>query len=140
MRQVFSLLRISAILARYGLNIRQVARLVRELEHLEPFGSGNRKPVFRCTGLRLQRPPTHLSGGAHLRFAFRGASRGNGNDTPALSREFVSFGKACPELKDRTLIVNGDGGADDISDLILAIGQSRDDRTHQNSRSNPCSL
>jgi single-stranded-DNA-specific exonuclease len=71
---------------------KEVARLVGELEHLEPFGSGNRKPVFRCEGLKLQKPPTYLSGGAHLRFAFRGASRGNGNDTPALSREFVSFG------------------------------------------------
>ncbi len=70
----------------------EVARLVGELEHLEPFGSGNRKPVFRCECLRLQKPPTYLSGGAHLRFAFRGPSRGNGNDTPALSREFVSFG------------------------------------------------
>ena len=71
---------------------KEVARLVGELEHLEPFGSGNRKPVFRCECLRLQKPPTYLSGGAHLRFAFRGPSRGNGNDTPALSREFVSFG------------------------------------------------
>ena len=69
-----------------------VARLVRELEHLEPFGSGNRKPVFRCTGLQLQRPPTTLSGGAHLRFAFRGPARPTGDETPALSREFVSFG------------------------------------------------
>ena len=69
-----------------------VARLVRELEHLEPFGSGNRKPVFRCRGLQLQRPPTQLSGGAHLRFAFRGPARSVGDDTPALSREFVSFG------------------------------------------------
>ena len=70
-----------------------VARLVSEFEYLEPFGSGNRKPVFRCRGLRLQRPPAFLGGGAHLRFAFRGPSRPNGGETPALSREFVSFGK-----------------------------------------------
>jgi single-stranded-DNA-specific exonuclease len=68
-----------------------VARLVGELEHLEPFGAGNRKPVFRCCGLRLQRPPTAIGGGTHLRFAFRGPARGNGG-TPALGREFVSFG------------------------------------------------
>ncbi len=71
---------------------KDVVRLVRELEHLEPFGSGNRKPVFRCCGLQLQRPPTQLSGGAHLRFAFRGPSRPQGDDTPALGREFISFG------------------------------------------------
>ncbi len=69
-----------------------VARLVNELEHLEPFGSGNRKPIFRCNNLQLQRPPTHLSGGAHLRFAFRGPAVANTDQTPALCREFVSFG------------------------------------------------
>lgn len=69
-----------------------VARLMREMEHLEPFGSGNRKPVFRCRNLQLQRPPTLLSGGAHLRFAFRGPEQPRTGDTPALSREFVSFG------------------------------------------------
>lgn len=71
---------------------REVAKLVEHLDHMEPFGSGNRKPVFRCSGLKLQRPPTYLSSGAHLRFAFRGPSRPSGGDTPALSREFVSFG------------------------------------------------
>ncbi|MDX2472699.1 MAG: single-stranded-DNA-specific exonuclease RecJ [Candidatus Krumholzibacteria bacterium] len=75
-----------------AMGARDVARLVDQLEYMEPFGSGNRKPVFRCTGLKLQRPPTYLSGGAHLRFAFRGPSRPAGDDTPALGREFVSFG------------------------------------------------
>ncbi len=75
-----------------NLSAQDVARLVRELENLEPFGAGNRKPVFRCRGLRLQRPPTSLSGGLHLRFAFRGPSQQGGGDTPALSREFISFG------------------------------------------------
>ncbi|MBE0566754.1 MAG: single-stranded-DNA-specific exonuclease RecJ, partial [Krumholzibacteria bacterium] len=65
-------------LSLHELGVRDVARLVRELDHLEPFGSGNRKPVFRCRGLRLQRPPTSLSGGAHLRFAFRGPARPGG--------------------------------------------------------------
>ena len=75
-----------------GMGARDITRLVRELENLEPFGSGNRKPVFLCRGLQLQRPPTFLSGGAHLRFAFRGPARPSGDDTPALGREFVSFG------------------------------------------------
>jgi single-stranded-DNA-specific exonuclease len=75
-----------------GMGAREIASLVNELEHMEPFGSGNRKPVFRCCGLQLQRPPAYLSGGAHLRFAFRGPARPGGEDTPALSREFVSFG------------------------------------------------
>jgi single-stranded-DNA-specific exonuclease len=74
------------------LGYEDVVRLMKELEHLEPFGSGNRKPVFRCSGLQLQRPPTQLSGGAHLRFAFRGPARPTRGDTPALSREFISFG------------------------------------------------
>ncbi|MBU8870822.1 MAG: single-stranded-DNA-specific exonuclease RecJ [Gemmatimonadales bacterium] len=74
------------------LGSKDVARLVRELDHLEPFGSGNRKPVFRCCGLQLQRPPSVLSGGAHLRFAFRGPSQPLDEDTPALGREFISFG------------------------------------------------
>ena len=74
------------------LGAKDVGRLVRELDHLEPFGSGNRKPVFRCTGLQFQRPPTMLSGGVHLRFAFRGPARPQDEDTPALGREFISFG------------------------------------------------
>jgi len=70
---------------------RDMERLVQEFDHLEPFGSGNRKPVFLSRGLQLQRPPTPLSGGAHLRFAFRGPQNPS-SSTPALSREFVSFG------------------------------------------------
>jgi len=104
---------------------REVARLVGELEHLEPFGSGNRKPVFRCAGLQLQKPPTYLSGGAHLRFAFRGPSRPNGGDTPALSREFVSFGSgdawrrmlAENEIQPRDLV-------DRRWDILFQIGRS----------------
>jgi single-stranded-DNA-specific exonuclease len=105
----------------------EVARLVGELEHLEPFGSGNRKPVFRCEGLRLQKPPTYLSGGAHLRFAFRGPARGNGNgnDTPALTREFVSFGSgdawrrmlAAEKFQPRDLL-------DRRWDILFQIGRS----------------
>lgn len=75
-----------------GMSAREVADLVREMEHLEPFGAGNRKPIFRCSNLQLQRPPTPLSDGAHLRFGFRGPAVASGTETPALSREFVSFG------------------------------------------------
>jgi len=75
-----------------AMGAQEVTLLVSELENLEPFGAGNRKPVFLCRGLRLQRPPTTLSGGLHLRFAFRGPPRAQVPDTPALSREFISFG------------------------------------------------
>jgi len=102
-----------------------VARLVAELEHLEPFGSGNRKPVFRCQGLRLQRPPTSLSGGAHLRFAFRGPAHSNGDDTPALSREFVSFGSgdAWRRMIDRERVRHREL-LDREWDILFQIGRS----------------
>lgn len=74
------------------MSMRDIAALVQDLEHLEPFGSGNRKPVFRCGGLRLLQPPTSLSGGLHLRFRFRGPAQANGNGEPALAREFLAFG------------------------------------------------
>jgi hypothetical protein len=74
------------------MSMRDIAALVQDLENLEPFGSGNRKPVFRCRGLRLHQPPTALSGGLHLRFRFRGPSHANGNGEPALAREFLAFG------------------------------------------------
>lgn len=102
-----------------------VASLVRELEYLEPFGSGNRKPVFRCTGLRMQRPPTQLSGGAHLRFAFRGPARANGTDTPALSREFVCF--SCGDTWRRMLESTGLTPTNllDMSwDILFQVGRS----------------
>lgn len=70
----------------------EVAELVSELEQLEPFGAGNRRPVFRCSGLRLLRPPQPLGNGAHLRFAFRSAADGPTVGRPAALREFVSFG------------------------------------------------
>lgn len=107
------------------LSANDVARLVRDFEHLEPFGSGNRKPVFRCCRLRLQRPPTLLSGGAHLRFAFRGPSHPNGSDTPALSREFVSFG--CGDSWRRMLAEENLQGRDLLDrdwDILFQIGRS----------------
>lgn len=109
----------------HDLGAKDVARLVRELEHLEPFGSGNRKPVFRCRGLQLQRPPTLLSGGAHLRFAFRGPARPQGDDTPALSREFVSFG--CGDAWRRMLEREGLDSRDLLDrkwDILFQVGRS----------------
>ena len=109
----------------HDLGARDVARLVRELEHLEPFGSGNRKPVFRCRGLRLQRPPTYLSGGAHLRFAFRGPARPQGDQAPALSREFVSFG--CGDAWRRMLDREGCSARELLErewDILFQVGRS----------------
>ncbi len=108
-----------------NMGARDVARLVNQLEHMEPFGSGNRKPVFRCTGLTLQRPPTYLSGGAHLRFAFRGPSRPGGEDTPALGREFVSFGSG--DAWRRMLAERGFSAADLLEqqwDILFQISRS----------------
>ena len=64
-----------------------------ELEQLEPFGSGNRKPVFRCrrpapAARRRRRSAAAL----HLRFAFRGPPQSTAAAEPALAREFLAFG------------------------------------------------
>jgi single-stranded-DNA-specific exonuclease len=102
-----------------------VARLVNELEHLEPFGSGNRKPIFRCNQLQLQRSPTPLSGGAHLRFAFRGPAVANGDETPALCREFVSFGSG--DAWRRMIQVEGLSTAELMDrrwDILFQVGRS----------------
>lgn len=104
---------------------RDVAKLVNEMEHLEPFGSGNRKPIFRCNDLQMQRVPTSLSGGAHLRFSFRGPSTASGEDTPALSREFVSFGSG--EAWRRMLHTHGLSSNDILDckwDVLFQIGRS----------------
>ncbi|MFO7653835.1 MAG: single-stranded-DNA-specific exonuclease RecJ [Candidatus Krumholzibacteriia bacterium] len=74
------------------LTARDVADLVAEFEQLEPFGSGNRRPVFRCRGVLLARHPSPMGGGVHLRFAFRGPNRPPTSGAPALGREFVAFG------------------------------------------------
>jgi len=101
-----------------------VALLVDQLGHLEPFGSGNRKPIFRCTGLKLQKPPVSLSGGVHLRFAFRGPAQARGM-TPALSREFVSFGSG--DAWRRMVDECGLGAADVLDrqwDILFQISRS----------------
>jgi len=71
----------------------EVANFTRELAQLEPFGEGNRSPVFRCGGLRLGRLPANVGAdGQHLRFSFAGPGGAACAGTPALSREFISFG------------------------------------------------
>ncbi len=62
--------------------------IVAGLDRLEPFGRGNRRPVFLARGLRVRRPPQFLGGGEHLRFAFAAAG---GDGAGALGREFVCF-------------------------------------------------
>ena len=107
------------------MSAKNVADLVREMEHLEPFGAGNRKPIFRCSNLQLQRAPTPLSDGAHLRFAFRGPAMAAGADTPALSREFVSFGSG--DAWRRMLEQEGLGTQDLLErrwDVLFQIGRS----------------
>ena len=107
------------------LGAQDVGWLAREMEHLEPFGAGNRKPVFRCTGLQLQRPPTMLSGGTHLRFAFRGPARAQDDGTPALGREFISFGTG--EAWRRMMEKEGLNPRDLLNhrwDILFQIGRS----------------
>ncbi len=107
------------------ISARDVAKLVNEMEHLEPFGSGNRKPIFRCNNLQLQKQPTPLSGGAHLRFAFRGPAVANVDETPALSREFVSFGSG--DSWRRMMIDEGLNAQDILNmrwDVLFQVGRS----------------
>jgi len=107
-----------------AMSAQEIADQVRELEQMEPFGSGNRKPVFRALGLELMRPPTMMGGGAHLRFCFRAGNHRSGG-APALSREFVAFGsgeawrRACAELTA--------AGRDPLGqrwDILFQIGRS----------------
>jgi single-stranded-DNA-specific exonuclease len=70
-----------------------IARLTSDISLLQPFGEGNRPPVFRANGVRLKRQPATLGKtGEHLKFTFAGPDTGNRGGTPALGREFISFG------------------------------------------------
>ncbi len=107
-----------------AMSAQDVTDQVCELEQMEPFGSGNRKPVFRTEGLRLLRAPALMSGGAHLRFAFRAPNHASGQ-TPALSREFVAFGsgeawrRSCADLE-----ASGYNPLDVEWEILFQIGHS----------------
>jgi single-stranded-DNA-specific exonuclease len=59
-----------------------IASLLKETELVEPYGEGNRRPIFRCNQLRMKRPPVPMGKtGEHLKFSFAG-----------IGREFISFG------------------------------------------------
>jgi len=59
-----------------------ISSLLLETELLEPYGEGNRRPVFRCNKLQMKRAPVLMGKtGEHLKFSFAG-----------IGREFVSFG------------------------------------------------
>jgi single-stranded-DNA-specific exonuclease len=106
------------------MSAQDIADQVCELEQMEPFGAGNRKPVFRSHGLRLLRLPTTMGSGAHLRFAFRASSL-NGGHTPALSREFVAFG--CGEAWRRSLAELEGAGRNPLEvdwEILYQIGRS----------------
>ena len=67
-----------------------------------------------------------MSGGAHLRFAFRGPPTHAGGQTPALAREFVAFGsgeawrRSCAELE-----AAGPATRMDVDwDILFQIGRS----------------
>ena len=66
-----------------------------------------------------------LSGGAHLRFAFRGPANARTDDTPALSREFVSFG--CGDAWRRMLEKEGLDPRELLDqkwDILFQVGRS----------------
>jgi len=70
-----------------------VARLCEEVQFMAPFGEGHRAPLFRCDGVRMKRLPSTMGrGGEHLRFAFTAPGDVRTGGSPALAREFVSFG------------------------------------------------
>jgi single-stranded-DNA-specific exonuclease len=106
------------------LSAQDVAKLVWELDKMEPFGSGNPKPVFRCSGLRLRHLPAVMGGGAHLRFAFRATGNCRGG-APALSREFVAFGAGEAWRRESARLV--ESGLDPLEtawEVLFQVGRS----------------
>jgi len=92
-----------------------IASLTREITQLEPFGEGNRNPVFRTDGLRLARLPSMLGRtGEHQRFSFAGPARPSGAGTPSLSREFICFGSGPAWVK---MIDEGNKRPRDLLDM-----------------------
>ena len=108
-----------------SMTTQDVADQVSELEQMEPFGAGNRKPVFRCQGLRLTRHPTVLGGGAHLRFSLRGQTSAPVDGMPALSRDFISFGSGKAWRRAMAQLPGREREALDLSwDILFQIGRS----------------
>ena len=106
------------------LSAQDVAKMVWELDKMEPFGSGNPKPVFRASNLRLKGGPAVMGGGAHLRFGFKCRS-GPGCGTPALTREFVAFGAG--EAWRRELARLQESGRDPMDvtwEVLFQVGRS----------------
>lgn len=102
-----------------------VAALVAELDKMEPFGSGNPRPVFRCTDLRLKQVPAVMGGGAHLRFAFRCPGGGRRDGTPALTREFVAFGAGEAWRRESARLL--ESGVDPLAcrwEVLFQVGRS----------------
>jgi single-stranded-DNA-specific exonuclease len=106
------------------LSAQDVAKLVWDLDKMEPFGSGNPKPVFRTTGLRLKQQPSVMGGGAHLRFAFRASSNGR-QGSPALSREFVAFGAGEAWRRESSrLVAAGHDPLETPWEVLFQVGRS----------------
>jgi len=106
------------------LSAQDVAKLVWELDKMEPFGSGNPKPIFRSTGLKLKQTPAVMGGGAHLRFAFRCPNQGR-NGPSALSREFVAFGAGEAWRRESTrLLESGRDPLATVWDVLFQVGRS----------------
>jgi single-stranded-DNA-specific exonuclease len=106
------------------LAMQDITLLVRELDKMEPFGSGNPKPVFRATGLRLRHLPSAMGGGVHLRFAFRGPNQSR-NGTPALSREFVAFGAGEAWRREQSrLLESGRDPLETSWEILFQVGLS----------------
>ena len=96
------------------MNAEMIDRLLKNIDQMEPFGEGNRAPIFRCNGLSLAGPPAVMGRtGDHLRFGFKGPSDPPAGGTPALSRKFVSFGSGRIW---RDFVASAEGGASSLGD------------------------
>ena len=75
---------------------------------MEPYGEGNRRPVFRCNELKLKRAPVLMGKtGEHLKFSFTG-----------IGREFVSFGSG-RTWRDEVMKLGGNSEAINMSWDVL---------------------
>ncbi len=85
-----------------------ISGLLMETELMEPYGEGNRRPVFRCNELKLKRAPVLMGKtGEHLKFSFTG-----------IGREFVSFGSG-RTWRDEVMKLGGNAEAINMSWDVL---------------------